>query len=216
MSCWAIVVAAGAGSRFGGSKQFASLGSETVLARSVRVATSCVDGVVVVAAADSLERARAELAEVAPDATVVPGAATRAGSVRNGLAAVPDEAAIVLVHDAARPFASRSLYRLVIDAVRTGASAAVPAIAVVDTIRSLDGGVIDRDRLVAVQTPQGFAMAALRAAHARGDEATDDASLVEAAGGSVVVVAGESTNLKITTPADLVIAQAIARAEEAS
>ena len=215
MSRWAIVVAAGSGSRFGGPKQFALLDGVSVLSRSVRTAAACVDGLVVVAAPGSVDRTRAEVATVAPDAIVVAGGATRAGSVRNGLAAVPPDAAVVLVHDAARPFAPASLYADVIAAVEAGATAVVPGIAVVDTIRSLDGGAVDRDRLVAVQTPQGFRADALRAAHATAPEATDDAAVVEAAGGSVVVVPGTSTNLKITTPTDLVIARALARAEEA-
>jgi len=216
MSRWAIVVAAGSGSRFGGPKQFALLDGVSVLSRSVRTAAACVDGLVVVAAPGSVDRTRAEVATVAPDAIVVAGGATRAGSVRNGLAAVPPDAAVVLVHDAARPFAPASLYADVIAAVEAGATAVVPGIAVVDTIRSLDGGAVDRDRLVAVQTPQGFRADALRAAHATAPEATDDAAVVEAAGGSVVVVPGTSTNLKITTPTDLVIARALARAEEAT
>lgn len=216
MSCWVIVVAAGTGSRFGGAKQLASLGRETVLARSVRTAAGSADGVVVVAADDLFDRTETEAHAVAPDARVVLGAATRSGSVRNGLATVPADATIVLVHDAARPFASPSLYAAVIAAVEAGAAAVVPGIAVVDTIRSLDGGVVDRDRLVAVQTPQGFRAEALRAAHAPAPEATDDASLVEADGASVTVVPGDPTNLKITTPTDLAIARAFARAEEAT
>jgi 2-C-methyl-D-erythritol 4-phosphate cytidylyltransferase len=209
-------VAAGTGTRFGGPKQFAVLGEVSVLARSVATAVASVDGVVVVAALEHLERTRLEVATVAAHVVVVAGDATRAGSVRNGLAAVPDDAAIVLVHDAARPFASRSLYADVIAAVVAGADAVVPAIAVVDTIRSLDGGVVPRDRLVAVQTPQGFRASALRTAHEGSPEATDDATLVEAVGGLVVVVPGAATNLKVTTPVDLVIAEALLGLEERS
>jgi 2-C-methyl-D-erythritol 4-phosphate cytidylyltransferase len=213
MSTWVIVVAGGTGARFGGPKQFAALGDETVLARSVRVATTCADGVVVVAAAEHLDDTARIVASVARGSPVVAGGATRAGSVRNGLAAVPADAARVLVHDAARPLATPAIYAAVLDALDRGADAAVPGVPVVDTIRSLDGGVVDRDRLVAVQTPQGFRAAALRAAHDGAPEATDDATLVELAGGSVVIVPGASTNLKITTPADLVIARALATAE---
>ena len=216
MTSWVIVVAAGSGTRFGGPKQFAHLGESTVLARSVGTAAAVADGIVVVGAPDDLARTREIVASVAPAALVVAGGATRAGSVRNGLAVVPADATEVLVHDAARPFAPVELYREVLAAVRAGAAAVVPAVPVVDTIRSLDAGVVDRDRLVAVQTPQGFSAAALRAAHAAAGEATDDASLVEAAGGSVVVVPGRSTNLKITTPTDLLIARALATAEDAT
>ena len=99
----------------------------------------------------------------------------------------------------------------VIAAVLAGADAAVPVVPVVDTIRSVDGHVVDRDRLRAVQTPQGFRRAALVSAHAEAADATDDASLVEAAGGKVVLVEGDARNLKITTPLDLSIAEALCR-----
>jgi 2-C-methyl-D-erythritol 4-phosphate cytidylyltransferase len=140
---------------------------------------------------------------------VVEGGDTRAGSVRAGLAAVPADAEIVLVHDAARPLAGRALFQRVVDAVRSGAEAVVPVVPVSDTIRHLRGGVVDRDQLRAVQTPQGFRAATLRAAHLDAAEATDDAGLVERAGGSVVLVDGSSTNLKVTDPQDLVVAAAL-------
>jgi 2-C-methyl-D-erythritol 4-phosphate cytidylyltransferase len=120
---------------------------------------------------------------------------------------VPDEATVVLVHDGARPLASVELYRRVIDAVAGGADVVVPVVAVVDTIRSVDGGVVDRDQLRAVQTPQGFRAAVVRAAHAEAAEATDDAALAEALGATVTLVEGETTNLKITRPVDLVVAR---------
>ena len=90
-----------------------------------------------------------------------------------------------------------------VDAVRQGADAVVPVVAVADTLRRRSGGVVDRDELVAVQTPQGFRAAALRDAHATAAEATDDASLVEQLGGTVVLVDGDPSNRKITDPADL-------------
>jgi 2-C-methyl-D-erythritol 4-phosphate cytidylyltransferase len=117
---------------------------------------------------------------------------------------------VVLVHDGARPLADTALFSRVIAAVRAGADAVVPVVPVVDTIRSLDGGAVDRSRLVAVQTPQGFRAEALRAAHRGGGEATDDATLVEAIGGKVVLVDGDRRNLKITEPDDLVVARALA------
>ena len=112
------------------------------------------------------------------------------------------------VHDAARPLATTALFAAVVDAVRAGADGAVPAIPVTDTIKVVDasGGVIetpDRATLVAVQTPQAFRAAMLRAAHAEGGEGTDDAALVERLGGRVVVVPGETWNRKITEPDDL-------------
>jgi 2-C-methyl-D-erythritol 4-phosphate cytidylyltransferase len=112
------------------------------------------------------------------------------------------------VHDAARPFAAPALFEAVVAAVRAGADGAVPGIPVSDTIKRVVGGAVvatlDRDELVAVQTPQAFAAAALRRAHADGAaEATDDAALVEATGGRVVVVPGDPANTKITLRADL-------------
>ena len=117
-------------------------------------------------------------------------------------------ASIICIHDAARPLASEQLFRRVIEAVVNGADAAIPGVAVADTIKVVDrtGRVIDtpdRSTLVAVQTPQAFRAAVLRAAHASGGEATDDAALVEAGGGLVVVVEGEPDNRKITHPDDL-------------
>ena len=200
---WAIVVAAGSGDRFGGPKQYAPLSGARVLDHAVRAARAVADGVVLVVAPD-----RAADPEPSVDA-VVAGGATRSASVRAGLAAVPAEASIVLVHDAARPLASPRLFAAVVDSVRGGAEAVVPAVAVADTLRDRAGGVVDRDRLVAVQTPQGFEGSALRRAHAAEGDATDDAGLVEALGGEVVIVPGEPTNTKITESSDLVVAASL-------
>lgn len=197
MSVWSIVVAAGSGDRFGGPKQYESLGGQRVLDWSLQAAAECSDGVVLVV---HPERA----ADPEPAATVVvAGGDTRSGSVRAGLDAVPADAEVVLVHDAARPRASRHLWARVIEAVHTGADAAVPAVPVVDTLREIGGGTVDRDRFVTVQTPQAFRSSALRRAHAEAPEGTDDASLVEAVGGLVLLVDGEPANRKITTPQDL-------------
>jgi 2-C-methyl-D-erythritol 4-phosphate cytidylyltransferase len=206
---WTVVVAAGAGTRFGGPKQREDLGGPTVLDRSLATAAAASEGVVVVLA-DALLLDPTVQDEVARHgATAVSGGVTRSASVRAGLAVVPDDAEVVLVHDAARPLASATLYEAVVAAVRAGADAALPGAPVHDTIRQVDGGVLDRDRLVAVQTPQGFPAAVLRSAHAEGDEATDDVALVEARGGRVVVVPGDPRNLKITRPEDLVVARAL-------
>lgn len=207
-SVWTVVVAAGSGSRFGGPKQHADLGDRSVLERSVAAARSVSDGVVVVVAAPDSGVVPSDGAGLGADRVVV-GGASRSRSVANGLDAVPGSADVILVHDAARPLASEALFRRVVDAVLAGADAVVPAVAVVDTIRSVDGVPIDRDRLRAVQTPQGFRAGALRDAHAGAGEASDDAGLVEATGGAVVLVEGERTNLKITEPVDLVIAEAL-------
>ncbi len=200
---WAIVVAGGSGTRFGSEKQFAEVRGATVLHHSVAAAAATCDHVVVV-----LPAGRAT--EAVPGADlVVAGGASRSESVRAGLAAVPEEAEVVVVHDAARPNASRTLFDAVIAAVRDGADAAVPGVAVADTLRRRSGGVVDRSSIVAVQTPQAFPAGWLRRAHASGGDATDDAGLVEAIGGTVVVVPGERSNLKLTEPADLVILEAL-------
>ncbi len=202
---WTIVVAAGTSQRFGGDKLAAVIAPPdgTVLDRSIAGAMAAGDGVVVVVGADSPSLAT----EHPPELRLVAGGASRSASVREGLAAVPDEAEVVLVHDGARPLASPALYARVIGAITDGAEVAVPVVAVVDTIRSVDGGVVDRDLLRAVQTPQGFRAATLRAAHADGADATDDAALAEALGAQVVLVEGETSNLKITRPVDLVVAR---------
>src|SRR5690606_20519256 len=143
-----------------------------------------------------------------PDADVtVPGGASRSASVRAGLAAVPEDAGIVIVHDGARPLASTALFREVVEAVAAGADAAVPGIPVTDTLRRRSGDTLDRSALLAVETPQAFRASALRAAHAGDPDATDDASLVERAGGKVAVVDGSPTNLKVTHPLDIVVAE---------
>lgn len=207
---WAVVVAAGRGERFGEPsrppKQFAELDGVRVVDRAVLTAQSVCDGVVVVLAEGVAWDGPAV------DAAVT-GGATRSASVRAGLDVVPDDCDVVLVHDAARPLASRAVFERVIDAVRAGADAAVPAIPVADTVKEVERGrvvsTLPRDRLVVVQTPQAFRTVVLRAAHADGPDATDDAALVEAAGGAVAVVEGDPRNLKITTPADLTVASAL-------
>ncbi|HET7487660.1 MAG TPA: 2-C-methyl-D-erythritol 4-phosphate cytidylyltransferase [Acidimicrobiales bacterium] len=208
MGVWAIVVAAGESSRFGRPKQYAVLGGREVLDWSVDAARKAADGVVLVVPPGDAGGARPGC-----DA-VVAGGSTRSASVRNGLAAVPDGTEVVVVHDAARPLAGAGLFRAAVDAVRAGAAAAVCAVPVTDTVKEVEGGAVvstlDRARLWAVQTPQAFAAGALRAAHAGAGEATDDAALVEAAGLPVVVVPGDPANLKLTTPADLVMAEALA------
>ena len=129
--------------------------------------------------------------------------------MRAGLAVVSAEVEVVLVHDGARPLASHALFRAVADAVVSGADAVVPVVPVVDTVTDEHGVPVDREALRAVQTPQGFSARALRAVHAGRPEATDDGSLVVAAGGRLRLVHGERWNLKITEPDDLVVAEAL-------
>jgi 2-C-methyl-D-erythritol 4-phosphate cytidylyltransferase len=204
---WAIVVAAGRGARYGGPKQYDLIGGMTVLERSVALARAACDGVVVVVPAEDAA------GPVGGADQVVAGGASRSASVRAGLAALPDDAEVVVVHDAARPLAGPELWAAAIAAVVAGADAALCAIPLTDTVKRVDGNHVvatfDRAELVAVQTPQAFRAAALRAAHAAGADATDDGALVEAAGGRVVVVPGSATNLKITHRADLAVAEAL-------
>ncbi len=212
---WSIVVAGGAGERFGERKQFASLGGRPVLAWAVEACRPFSSGVVLVVPADVVD----------PDPlgadAVVPGGATRSDSVRCGLAAVPDAAEVIVVHDAARPLASRRLFEAVITALRDErVDGAVPGVQPSDTIKVVDAAgnvtsTLDRAVLAAVQTPQAFRAGALRRAHERaGPAATDDAMLVEALGGCVRVVPGEPGNLKITSPEDLGAAERLLRQRE--
>ena len=201
---WTIVVAAGAATRFGRPKQYERLGGRRVLDWAVEAARSVSDGVVLVVPVEAVDRR-----EPAVD-HVVAGGATRSESVRAGLAALPPEARVVLVHDAARPLASAALFHSVVAAVLAGADAAVPAVPITDTVRRVApvgtrGGAVDRTELVAVQTPQGFRAEVLRRAHHGAPDATDDAGLVESVGGRVVLVAGETSNLKITGPDDVAV-----------
>jgi len=213
----AIVVAAGSGSRLGADvpKAFVRVAGRSLLEHAVaglrahpRV-TSCV----VVAPADLVDLAR-ELTGL----NVVAGGATRQESVDAGLRLLGPDPELVLVHDAARPFAPVAVIDRVLAALTAGADAAIPALPVTDTIKQVDEvghvlSTVDRGALVAVQTPQGFRRAALVAAHANAArlDATDDAALVEASGGQVQVVRGDERSFKITVPLDLALAEVVAR-----
>jgi 2-C-methyl-D-erythritol 4-phosphate cytidylyltransferase len=212
---WSIVVAGGAGSRFGDRKQFASLGGRPLLEWAVEACRPWSAGVVLVLPADLTD------ADHHGADAVVAGGATRADSVRCGLAAVPDDAEVIVVHDAARPLASPRLFEAVITAAGAdGVDGAVPGVPPSDTIKAVDGAgsvtsTLDRSTLVAVQTPQAFRAGVLRRAHAQADPgATDDAMLVEALGGTVRVVPGEPANLKITDPDDLGAAERLLASRE--
>jgi 2-C-methyl-D-erythritol 4-phosphate cytidylyltransferase len=206
----AVVVGAGSGTRFGAPKQFELLAGRPVLEWSVRAARTVADWVIAVVPNTHLTYT-VDGADV-----IVGGGASRSASVRAGLAAVAEEAEVVVVHDAARPLAPPELFRAVIRAVAEGADAAVPAVAVADTIKEVNGGIVSRtvprDHLVAVQTPQAFRRSVLAQAHAGNPEATDDAALVEQIGGQVVCIPGSRVNLKLTTREDLLVASAIVEA----
>jgi 2-C-methyl-D-erythritol 4-phosphate cytidylyltransferase len=214
MRTWVIVVAAGGGSRFGAAKQFAQLGGVTVLDRAVSVALDACDGVVVVLPADTTWNGTAGV-------QVAVGGATRSDSVRAGLELVPDDAEIVVVHDAARPLVTPGLIDAVVEelAAEQGAAAVIAATPVSDTIKQAgEGGeverTLDRSGLWAVQTPQAFRAEALRDALADADslpEATDDAMLVEQRGGRVLIHSTSPDNLKVTTPFDLRVAELLLR-----
>ena len=208
---WSIVVAGGSGRRFGRLKQFVLLGDRPVLAWAVQACRSRSAGVVLVVPA-GLDDPESHGADA-----VVEGGATRADSVRAGIAAVPRDAEVIVVHDAARPLASPALFDAVIGAVTDGgADGAVPGVPLSDTIKAVDESghvtsTLDRSTLVAVQTPQAFRAGPLRRAHDQrgrdGSGAPDDAVLVEALGATVQVVPGEPGNLKITGPDDLAAAE---------
>ena len=239
----AVLTAAGAGTRLGagGPKALVEVGGRSLLRRAAQglADSGVVDHLVVTAPGEHVERFAAELAGLAgagPGIRVVAGSsASRQASVALGLRAALEDcprAGVVLVHDAARALTPPEVVRRVVAAVRAGHDAVVPALAVTDTVKEIAPagpagsgveivvGTPDRSRLRAVQTPQGFAVAALVRAHelgaARGAHealaASDDAGLVEAAGGRVVVVEGDPLALKVTTPLDLALAELLAPA----
>lgn len=182
----------------------------------------CVDSVVVAAPAAAVTTARDVLSALGDRVSVIAGGERRTDSVRLALAAALDRATVdvVLVHDAARAFIPAGLVKAVVAAVREGAPAVVPVLAVTDTVKRVDEhgrilSTVDRSRLRAVQTPQGFRTDVLVRAHALAardaQDATDDAGLVERLGERVHTVAGDPLAFKVTTPFDLLIAEAVAR-----
>ncbi|MGO4383819.1 2-C-methyl-D-erythritol 4-phosphate cytidylyltransferase [Specibacter sp. RAF43] len=241
-TCAVVIVAAGSGERLGHGmpKAKVPLGGEPMLAHAVRgVVQAGVAGHIVIAvpAGDDELRELCQIlaAEVGEDTglawSVVDGGADRSASVRAALEMLGDAVTTVLIHDAARPLAPSGVFDRVTAALRDGAKAVIPALAVVDTIKTVVpaglpntgagvervSGTPARNRLRAVQTPQGFELATLRKAHAHAAtldaaaaaEITDDAMLVEAIGEDVYVVQGSTHSLKITTPTDLLLAEAM-------
>ncbi|MGW7331473.1 2-C-methyl-D-erythritol 4-phosphate cytidylyltransferase [Streptomyces sp. NPDC054840] len=227
----AVIPAAGRGVRLGpgAPKALRALGGTPMLIHAVRAMarSRAVSLVVVVAPPDEAAEVRLLLGEHAlPERTellVVPGGETRQESVRAGLDVLPADITSVLIHDAARPLVPVDTVDSVIEAVRDGAPAVVPALPLADTVKEVEPGkpgepepvlgTPERARLRAVQTPQGFDLATLRQAHAAiavdGEGATDDAGMVERLGVTVVVIPGHEEAFKVTRPLDLVLAEAV-------
>ena len=211
---WCLLVAAGAGERLGSErpKAFVGLAGRPLLAESLeRLDASDWIDAIVVAAPPGWEEPAILLAEelvASKVAAVVTGGGTRAESVRVALTEVPDDALVVVVHDAARPLVDDAVIERLLGRLAEGVDGVVPGVPIGDTVKRVDRGIvaetIDREALVAVQTPQAFVADRLRAAYA-GElaGATDCASLVERAGGRIAVVPGDRRLVKVTTADDL-------------
>lgn len=210
----AVVLAAGQGDRMGMGtpKAFLAVGGRPIVVHAVEAAAACreVDALVVAVPADFEERTGGMVTGVSKPVVVVEGGADRQGSVRRCLAALPHQSDAVVIHDAARPFASTGLFSAVLGAL-DGVEGAVPVVPVADTVKRVRDGLVaetlDREGLVLAQTPQAFVTTALLLAYERAAEEgagfTDDAALVEWAGYRVRTVPGDPGNWKITTAEDL-------------
>ena len=218
MSVWAVLAAAGRGERLGSDrpKAFARLGGRPLLAESLERLESSewIDAIVIAAPPDWEEPSILVAEEIAATkvSSAVTGGASRSESVRLALADVPEDAAVVLVHDAARPLLPEEVIERVLAPLSEGWDGVVPALPLADTVKRVESDrvveTLARDDLVAVQTPQAFLADVLRRAVA-GDvsEATDCASLVEASGGRVKWVEGDPSLLKVTDADDLVLVE---------
>ena len=218
--CAAVVPAAGSSTRMGQDKLFAPLGGVPVLIHTLRALESCpsVGAIIVVTRPDHLVEVGKLCREAALSkvSKVVSGGATRTESVLAGVEAVGEEYPIVAIHDGARPLVSREVVEAAIAAAASG-SAAAPAVPVKDTVKEAERGIVtatpDRSRLFAVQTPQVFDTDLIRTALTRavedGISLTDDCAAVERMGVPVALPQGTYTNLKITTPEDLAVAEAL-------
>lgn len=224
----AVILGAGLGLRYGGSvsKPALKITGHALMNMSIEAmaAGGCTHAVVVVNDKVSRELGLTRAAMPIP-VVEVPGGASRQESAHNGLLAVRDDprlsgAEIVLIHDAVRPMVPARVVWEVIEAVRGGAEAVAPVIDVIDSMRRLDGQghsePVDRSTLRAVQTPQGFPLEVILAAHERmastGEQFTDDVSCAELAGHEVVLVPGSRMSMKVTEPTDMTIAEALWKA----
>ncbi|WP_341249937.1 2-C-methyl-D-erythritol 4-phosphate cytidylyltransferase [Euzebya pacifica] len=215
-----VIVAAGSGTRLGHDhpKAFVRLGGRSLLAHALDRLAPAAHEVVVVGPPEHMAETGVQVERSGTTARIVPGGLTRTGSVAAGISAL-GTVDVIAVHDAARPLVDAAALRRAVAAVVGGADASAPALPVTDTLKEVaDGEVVtrtvDRSALRAVQTPQVFRADVLRAAHARGDDATDDLALVEAGGGTVVLVPGRARYLKVTYPDDLLLAEAFLAAGE--
>jgi 2-C-methyl-D-erythritol 4-phosphate cytidylyltransferase len=212
VTVWAVLAAAGSGERLGADrpKAFVRLGEQPLLAESLARldASEWIDAIVVAAPPEWEEPAilLAEELGCGKVSACVTGGPTRADSVRLGLAEVPEEAAVVLVHDAARPLLENAVVERVLTALNEGWDGAVPVLPVADTVKRVEDDVVvetlPRDQLRVAQTPQAFVADVLRRA-LTGSDWTDCAAAVEAAGGRVKAVPGDPRLLKITDAEDL-------------
>lgn len=217
MEAVAIVLAAGAGRRLGMGepKAFLALGDSPILMWAARSAAACpkVGAIIVTAPLGFEDEARSLLASLEGPVSVITGGDSRQASVRAALAHVSEEVPYVVVHDAARPFASPDLFTRVLEAVQGEAAGALPVLPVTDTVKVISSGwvsvTLDRTELGLAQTPQAFRSDALRESHraAMTVELTDDAAVLERAGHRVRAIAGDPNNVKITTMLDLVAAR---------
>lgn len=200
---WAILLAGGTGDRFGGAKQFARLGSERLVDLALAAVVTVCDGVVLVLPDDVSW-------DGAPVEAIAAAGHDRTASVRAGLAHVPEDAAVVVIHQAANPLATVDTVQRLVARVRSGADAAVPGLTPPDVVRRVDHGFVvedvGRDDLILVQVPCAFDAAKLREAHTGDSTALEDTALIAAIGGSIAVIDGDPRNVHVTSPEDLRLA----------
>lgn len=219
-----IILAAGRGERFGDRKQFVEIDQKPMLWWSLDTVNEleAVAQIILVLPEDDISRVSEILGPYAVT-TVVAGGKERTDSVRAALSELADEASVVLVHDAARPLATKELFSSVIDMARTH-DAVLPCVNLNDTIKEVAGSrvvsTLDRTKLRAAQTPQGFSRGVITAAYSEaltsGSSGTDDASLVELFGADVTVIEGEDSNIKVTSPMDVEVVELIVNSKRRS